>query len=225
MELTDAEIGKITAGGGLSVGSSFSGSMEVNGLTLLSTDAVATMTLKATKSTKTVSFTNTRSTFQGLIAQAAEGINVASGIHILTLSSTLSAGSGTLTVATGKAVTAADQFLTISADELDLQGTITSGTATTAIGTTTANTLGVGGSTQQFDVPTHTKITAVGFTVCSTTTGNVVISGVSVSTLTGMVTVVAAADEATVTFDTSHCTFQGLAAQARRGTPPSAPRP
>ena len=32
-----------------------------------------------------------------------------------------------------------------------------------------------------------------------------------------MVTVVAAADEATITFDTSHCTFQGLAAQADDG--------
>jgi hypothetical protein len=221
MHITDGELGKITASGGLSIGNGDNGSITVTGLTDANTDTVATMTLVATKSEMTVTFTGSRSTFKGLTVQTAHGVNVAAGVTTTTLASTLNAGSGTLTIASTKTVDSTNSKLTITADVLTLTGRILTGTNSAAIETSTAKTIGVGYATQQLDInplsQADTPWTSQGLIIGGVTSSGITVQGINPTTLTGVVTLLAAKDDQRITLNTGAMTFPALSAQADNG--------
>jgi hypothetical protein len=73
--LTDTELSRLTSHGGLQVGSSYSGSVNVAGILEASSDMVGTINLVATKSGQTAVFGVIPSVFnKGIIVQAIGGV-------------------------------------------------------------------------------------------------------------------------------------------------------
>jgi hypothetical protein len=198
--------------------------MTVHGVTLASTDTIGTVTLIATKAAMEVEFTSTRSTFMGLIVQAAAGIDVAAGVETTTYPTSMHAGTSTLTIASTKALQTTNQALTITALDIDAVGEIVAGTGQISIhGTTASHTISLGASTGH-----HMHIVAAEFARTTGTAGLRVGNGVNGSIYVndftrpnsnplGTTTLLASRDDTKILFETKGSTFNALAAQADNG--------
>jgi len=158
MQLDGTELQLITNSGGLTLGSSTSGSMTVNGMADANSVAVGPVTLLATKATKTVTFATAASLFnKGITVQASEGVTLQVDVTTVNSASTINAGAGdpsttagTLTIVDTKTFSTTNQELILSAFEINIQGTttgggLTSGTAAMTIhGSEAAQTIGLG---------------------------------------------------------------------------------
>ena len=63
MHISDEELGRMSATGGMTVGSPVLGSIWVGGVTADNSDSIGTLTLVATQHAQTVTFTGASSTF------------------------------------------------------------------------------------------------------------------------------------------------------------------
>jgi hypothetical protein len=103
MQITDAELQRITATTGLHVGTTSLGSIWLGDLQESSTDMIATLTLIATAPAQTVTFEGGDSTFnKGIVIQADGGVNMQGSVITKSQITHIYAGTGTLTVAAGK---------------------------------------------------------------------------------------------------------------------------
>jgi len=125
MQLSDAELGRITATSGVTVGSSTSGILRVAGVTQSSTAHVGTLTLMALRADRIVSFDTLPSSFdKGIIVRSAGGVVFDNGADFVAQgppASEIYAGTGTLTIATSTVLSTTAQELHVVADDVDLR--------------------------------------------------------------------------------------------------------
>ena len=96
-QLSNSELGNITAGN-LFVGDSTTGNITVDGVTAANSNNIAgTTTLNATGSGKSVTFSGTASTFNGLTVNAQNGVAINTGVTTDAGGLTLSGGTGSIT--------------------------------------------------------------------------------------------------------------------------------
>ena len=114
-----------------------------------SSDAIATLTLLATKQAKLVQFVSAPASFnKGVIVQAKGGIVMSDSVTSKASSTDLVTGTGSLTIVAGKSLITTGQLLTITADDLDFHtgATVSSGTALSNVYCYTEDTrIGLGG--------------------------------------------------------------------------------
>ena len=205
MSLDDAELGNITANS-LTIGDATSGgAINVDGVTSLNSDQFGTLTLS---SGAAVTFgATTASTFgQGLTVNAAEGINIASG---LTTNGTTSfnadtddLNTGDFTLTSGN-VSAGNNSLLINSNGMTLGGTLSSGTASTTIQASRADTtigLGTGAGTFSLTTAKLNQITAGSLIVGDNTNGTITVGGLT--TISTPLTLNATKAGSAVNFDT-----------------------
>jgi hypothetical protein len=93
----------MTTAGGLTVGSSLTGSLLVDGISDGSSDKIATLTLIATKHTQLVTFKTTASSFnKGIVLQAMGGVVLSESVTTKNQPVLIRTGTGTLTVQSAK---------------------------------------------------------------------------------------------------------------------------
>jgi hypothetical protein len=145
MEILDAELGRLAAEAGLTIGNADNGEMQVNGVSDTSSDAVGTITLVSTKNAKKVVFITGASAFnKGIVVQAMGGVMLSASVTTKNLQTVVFAGTGVLKSLATKNLVTTNQLLTITADDADFAATVSSGTAAMIINTaTTADTIGV----------------------------------------------------------------------------------
>ena len=226
MHITDAEMSRMTANGGFTLGSSTAAGLVVDGISASSTDTHARIVLDSTQSSGTVEFASFTSTFdKGITIQALGGIVLSQGFQTSSSESILNAGPGTLTVIDTRTLSTTDQRLTITADDMDLQGTsrVCSGTAAMIITTSTSKTIGLGtlAGDSDIEIDELQGISCNGLTIGSLgiNTG-VLVNGVSDASSSGImeiVTLLATVDSSVITFGASASTFYGLSVQADNG--------
>jgi hypothetical protein len=226
--LTDAELDRITATGGLTIGSSTSGSLNVDGLTE-GTDNVGAVTLIATRATRTVNFNVNPSFFnQALTVQAMGGVTVRQSVITINGATVVNAGTGTLTVGTARTLSTTNQHLTITADNIDMTGSaaISSGTAALKMECTTGG-LAVGlGSIGQSVLPFWLsgnelqRITANGMTLGGSNCGDQLVNAITSAHsgfISGIFTLIGSRDDAKVVFAFYPSTFNAVSVQADNG--------
>jgi hypothetical protein len=99
MEITDPELGSMTAEAGLTIGSPTTGEIQLNGVTDGNSDAVGTIMLVATKASTLVVFKTGASLFEkGIVVDAAGGVMLSESVSTQTSATFISAGAGTLTI-------------------------------------------------------------------------------------------------------------------------------
>jgi hypothetical protein len=147
MSMTDAEVGRMTATGGLTVGSTTNGNIVVDGLVDSSTDELGRVVLVATQDARLVVFDGIATSFnKGITVQAAGGVVLSASATTKSLETIVRTGTGTLTVVSTITLSTTDQLLTVTADDIDIQGdgAVTSGTKVATVATHTSITVGLG---------------------------------------------------------------------------------
>jgi hypothetical protein len=226
MHLADSELGHVTSTG-LTMGSSHSGNVVVNGIQDSSTKTIGILVLVATKASRSVTFESNPSAFnKGITVQAIGGIVFSESMTSKNSQTILQAGTGTLTVASTKSLATTNQELLITADDIDIKAgaTVSAGTAVVTITTQGPNTIGLGTTSEQMDIELSElqNIHASGLTIGSKTKKNksILVKGVTKtasSGITDFVSLIAAVDDSKVVFSTTPSTFAALAAQADNG--------
>ncbi|NIR43402.1 MAG: hypothetical protein GWM93_05880, partial [Gemmatimonadetes bacterium] len=222
LSLSSAELGRITAGG-LLLGGSTNGGITVDNVAA----SFDTVTLKATGSGGSVSFSGNASSFNALTVNAENGITVS---QTLTTAGTTAFhadsdgdGTGAFTVAAGQGVTTGNNPLSVTAGSLGLNGTLDAGTAEAGLEVSRAGaTLGLGsgvtcgGSACDLTLtPTQlAQITSGRLTLGGGTNG-----GITVDALTAAnpVTLTATRSGSGVTFGDTASTFTSLTVNAGSG--------
>jgi hypothetical protein len=135
-----------------------------------------------------------------------------------------SEGDGTLTVWTGKTVTSNKSDVTITAWDVDLDGSLTAGTKTLSIHESSASqsvSLGWTGGNMHLHAMELIKITALdGFLLGAFSSGTITVNGITEpdsDTVQPLVSLIAKDDNDQVVFATNPSTFDALMAQADNG--------
>lgn len=101
---------------------SASGSIVVNGITDTNSDSVGTVNLIANKHAKTITFETGVSTFNKGIVLVASGVDIAVSVTTQSQAVSIATGTGTLSLRSGKSLSTSNQMLSITTDDLGLQG-------------------------------------------------------------------------------------------------------
>ena len=136
-----------------------------------------------------------------------------------------SEGDGTLTVQTAKTITSNKSDVTITAWDIDLDGSLTAGTLAISIhGAKVSQTIGIGASLSQnmeiLDGELGRLATEAGLTMGDITTGEIQLNGVTdtSSDAVGTITLVATKDATIIQFKTGASAFnKGIVMQAMGG--------
>ena len=156
MHLDNAELGRIVANGGTTVGSSTLGTITLDGILDSASDSLDRLVLKATLSESQVVFVGGDSSFnKGITILANDGIAMGSSVTTKNSATYISAGSNGVTIADTHSLSSSNQQVELTADDIDLQGTATlsAGTATLQVLTTTAaHTVGLGNTTRGMQI-------------------------------------------------------------------------
>jgi len=183
--ISDNELGNVTAGN-LTVGDGTTGSITVDGITAANSNKIAgTTTLNATGSGKSVTFSGTASTFNGLAVNAENGITVSESLT--TAGATVfdadsdDDGTGSFSVASGKTVSTGNNSLSITGADITLTGSLNSGTGTTTLLSSNGGTIGLGATagTLTIDGGELQNITAGNLTIGDGTNGSITVDGIT----------------------------------------------
>jgi len=224
MQISDDELGRLTSVGGMKLGSSTSGDITVTGVSDGHTDTIGTLTLVGTKSATTVTFLSTASSFnKGIVVQGMGGVVFSESATTRAGSSVLYAGTGSLTVVTAMSMQTSGQLLTITTDDFDVNGEISSGAAVTIIECTSdGRTVGLGAGAGQLSIIADelTYFTALGMTIGGSKCGSQIVNGVGQTnsvTITAILTLLSIRDDAHTTFSGVASTFNAMSVQADNG--------
>ena len=225
MEILDGELGRLTAEAGLTIGTAVTGEIQVKGVTDGSSDSVGTITLVAMKDGTAVAFLGTASAFnKGIVVQAMGGVVLSESVTTKNWPTLIYAGTGTLKTRANKSLVSTNQLLTVTADDVDLQGDLVdSGTAAMVITPlTSGNTIGLGDITST-DMDAGKAELAVVTTSGGLTIGSLAVSGsitvvgvisANSNSITGAATLLSSIDDSSITFSSTSSSFHTLAAQA-----------
>jgi len=147
LHLSDAELGRLRSELALEIGSATTGDIHVVGVTEENTENCGALNLIASRDKATVTFSQNASSFsKGINVLADAGVEVQEELSTKDTPTSLSAGTGTLTVTQKGSMTTNGQLLTITTDNVDLQGSaISSGDAITVMScATTGRGVGLG---------------------------------------------------------------------------------
>ena len=188
LSVSDAELGRMTATGGLTVGSTANGSITVDGLTDGSTGNLGRVVLRATGPSQLISFASTLSAFnKGVTLQSAGGVVLSASVTTKNLSTTINPGTGTLTVLTTMTLSTTNQHMSITSDDIDLiaGAAVSSGTgACLIVNTSPDRTIGLGSTAKDMQV-TDAELglftTGGGLTLGDSNNGSLSIDGVTTS--------------------------------------------
>jgi hypothetical protein len=222
--MTDAEISRITATGGFTVGSSTNGSITIDGLNDASTDELGRIVLRATRAAKQIVFDANDSSFnKGITLQAAGGIILSTSVTTKNLPTVIRGGTGTFTMTAGKTLSTTNQMLTLTSDMFIMDGNVTTGTGMFTYATETPLTIGVGTNTAQVEFKPEeiSNFVTAGMTIGSAGVNkHIYVVGIDAGEsagLTGITTLIATVDDSQVHFINQPSTFSALAAQADAG--------
>lgn len=226
MQISDTELGRLTTGCGVNIGSSTNGVISVDGLTTSNTDTIGTLTLIATDTSGSrVDFIGSASSFnKGIVAQAGSGIVFEQHVTTEACTTTLSSGEGTLTIVTPRKLITSGQQLMITADDMNINGFIDatpSGVVVIECGTN-GNTVGLGRANGQLSIDGNelTNIAGGGLSLGGTTCGNTAIDEILSAhsdNIDGIFTIMAQHDDSSVVFSNRTSTFNHLAVMGDNG--------
>ena len=223
LTMTDAELGQLNCLGGLTVGSHDSGNIFIAGLTDSSTDTVGVLTLVATKAFRMVTFQSEPSSFnKGMTIQASSGVQYTTSVVSKSSDVIIYAGTGTLTVTNTKALSTSDRKLTLTADDLYLEGDLSTGTAPIQMNCVTPGRVVGFGIKKKFSVSPKElqRVSSTGFYLGGDACGEFWVDGIKKEHsdgILGVLTLAATKDDAYILFRRYASTFNALAAQADNG--------
>ncbi len=156
MSISGAELANITSNG-LTVGGDANGNITVDGVTGAQSDQLGAVTLNATGANRAVTFSGSDSTFNSLTVTANKNITVQTNLTMATGGFTANAdsdanGNGTFTVDASKTLTTSGQPVQITADDVALNGSVTSGAGNVTFLTSTGVTIGLGTGAGHFNL-------------------------------------------------------------------------
>jgi hypothetical protein len=236
LHIDGAELGRITALGGLTVGSSTSGDITVDGVTTGNTGTIGTpFKLVSSRLGGNVIFANNPSAFaNGVTVLANNGIRFTDSFNTggpLVLYSgysqngePLASTAGIVTVGASRVVNSVNNNITITAVDVDLVGDLSSGTGTTTFfPSVEMQTIGVGASTGQMTISgleLQKMSSSKGLTIGTTASGTISVSGVTVIHTANLdkLTLLASRSTQKVIFENPASTFDaGVHVQADAG--------
>ena len=181
-KFSDAEVGRMTAVGGMTVGQPVLNKVIV-ATTDGNTDTVGTITLIATPAAGAVSF-NSASTFnKGITVQAMIGISLSQSLTTKNTPTVLSAGTAALTIKATFSLDTTNQLLVVTANDVDFSGTaVSTGTGAVTLSCyVSGRTLGVGSGSGQFSLSGNEMgvITSNGMTMGGPLCGSQTVTGVN----------------------------------------------
>jgi len=136
---------------------------------------------------------------------------------------TLDAGTGTLTLASSKALSTSGYGLTITADDIDIGGSIATGVGLLHLMTQSKKSIGLGTQSEDMDVTADElqRVQSTGLIVGGEfLNGDIRVGGIDVTEqagITGITTLLALTDQSRVIFDGHASTFYGLHSFADNG--------
>lgn len=222
MTISNAELALISSGG-LTIGDSFNAAISVADVTATNTSTLSTLTLVALATGTAINVSNSEFNCS-LVLHASQNLHLAGSVTT-TGSSVLDAGTGTLTISAGGHLSTTNQQLTVTADAIDLSGTVDTGTATITLMPQSHREvhLGAGGSAAQLKISSTEfgRVSSAGLVVGAPYMNRGIrVSGLSVNATSGVlgtVTLLALTDDSQIVFDTQPSTFHGLATAADNG--------
>jgi hypothetical protein len=227
MQLEPEELGRTTANAGLTLGSSTSGDITVGAVLEQHSQSTGRVTLLATSAGKSVTFENNNCSFnKGITVQAADGIQLLQSVSTKQSYTMLDGGTGTLTVAPGSTLSTTNQYLVLTADEIDLQvsSQIDAGTASVAFAPKRSRSIGLGAATGQdldLTISELQTVEAAGLTIgCDGVNKGIVVSNVTQPSSNGIsmiVSLVATTDHSQIIFEGYASTFGALVVSADNG--------
>ena len=214
MQVDDGEIGKLSAAAGLIVGSALNSHITVAGLSVANTDSIGTLTLRSLQPGTSVNFADAASNFdKGIVVQATAGVNIAHDTVTKDHPTLIWAGTGTLTVGLGKSLKTTNQLLTITADDTNIGGPLSSGAALMVVEcTTTGRSVGLGSASKEMNIEgTHMIHSSHGVTIgAAGNCGNMTADGSLFPFMQSTLSLMAIADGAMVTFEGGKSIFHDL---------------
>jgi hypothetical protein len=227
MQIDDDEVGGLNAAhAGLIVGDAASGDITVTGITDSNSDTLATLVLLATKPGRTVQFVSSPSSFnKGIVVQTAGGIVLSTSVTTIASPTLLRAGTGTFTITAAATLSSTNQLLTITADDFDATTNTGIVAGTSYIHITPMSQLDIGLGTTAYNMSIEADefkaFQATGLTLgCAGINRNIHVTGISnISSngVTGVVTLLATVDDASISFENLPSVFHSLAVQADNG--------
>jgi filamentous hemagglutinin family protein len=214
LTLTQSELSFIKAAK-LVIGDSSSGGIYVDGVN--TSHISGGITLNSSGLGGFVKFGAGGSTLKTATINAGNGVAINGNLTILG-PSVFNAdydvnGTGTLTVAATKALTASS--ISISANDVDILGTISSGAGSTTIAVSDGGTIGLGGATGNLTISGTElgNITAGTLNIGDSSTGNITVDGISAANSNNAATVnLTTASASSVSFSNNDSTFNALTA-------------
>lgn len=243
MTISGSELQNITAAN-LVIGDATNGNIEVKNVSAANSNNVGTVTLNATKAGSTVDMsTGGGNVFNALVINADAAvatkvlttdtggltINSANGVTISDNVTTAGAtvidadtdnnGTGTFTVTGTFSLNTAGNSLSITADDIDIAGTINTGAAATTLLISDGGTIGFGNSARNMTISGAElqNITATGLTIGDATNGDITVDGISAANsnnITGTVTLNATNAGSSISISNAGSTFNALTANA-----------
>ncbi len=230
--ITLADNVRVSAFGNLTLGAT-GGENGLGNLTLVAGTAVLVQNAIMTAGALTVTATTGSATFNStvltgtnspLLIDAAAGITLDGNVSTtgtFTANADSSAdGTGTFTLGNGVALSTGNAALSITAANFVMQGptlgTLNSGNAATTIQASDGETIGLGTATGNITITEAElqNISSGNLTIGGNSTGNITVSSVTTNGQQGLVTLLADAANATITFQGGASTFQALSATA-----------
>jgi hypothetical protein len=148
LQITDSELSRMTMRGGLTIGSSTTSSMVVDGVTEISS---STFGIVALETSGAVEFNTTSSNFnQGIIVQASSGVKLNVNVSTTNNATAINAGAAAMSLAPQTVLNTHDQFLQLTCTDLEIgqDALISTGMAGISIHSTAMfSTIGLGDNT------------------------------------------------------------------------------
>jgi hypothetical protein len=217
LTLTQGELTQIRAAE-LVVGDSSSGKIYVDGISL--SHISGGVTLNSSGANGSVIFGTGNTVIKLPKINAGNGI-IFNGNFSSEQSATFNTdydknGTGKFAIASGKAITSSsDQSISITANDVDILGTVSSGTGSTTIAVSDGGTIGLGDTLGNMSISGAelANITAGTLNLGNSSTGNITVDGISAANSNNANTLnLTTASDSSVSFSNSNSTFNSVAA-------------
>merc|ERR1719502_891647 len=231
LHITDAELGRITCRGGLTVGSSTNAQVTVQGVTDSNSDSIGQVTTLIATGTdlhrslsRTVLFSQPPSTFnKGLTLLGYQGVVINTDLTTHQQPFRANGGIGAVTVAWTKNLVTSNQAVYVTADDVDFDGYVSTGSGAVSVNCYTGGRLvGIGAYAQQLTLSGGEiqRMEITGLMVGGGQCGSQLVYDVTASNtrnLEDVVTLFANRDDAQVEFTSYGSTFNALRVSADNG--------